>query len=52
MASLYDLLVSAISLPTKSEFGKKMHDPNLSDEDKEEILQKVADNGGYENLED
>ena len=37
-------------LPTKLTFGAMMHDPNLSDEEKCEIARRVAEAGGYSNL--
>lgn len=49
--TLYDLIVAAgAALPTKQEFGDKMHDENLSEEEKQDILEMVADAGGYDNL--
>ena len=34
----------------RQEFGDFMHNPNLSDEDKREMLKIVEEAGGYENL--
>lgn len=52
MASLLDVLNKVASRKTVSrkEFGKIMHDENITDEKKFEILKEVEDFGGYENL--
>lgn len=52
MASLYELLMNAQSIMTKQEFGKKMHSPFSTEEEKQEALKAMAEAGGYENLED
>lgn len=49
--TLFDLIVAAgAALPTRQEFGDKMHDENISEEEKQDILEIVMDAGGYENL--
>ena len=51
--TLFDLIVAAgEALPTKQEFGDKMHDDDLTDLEKQEILEMVADAGCYENRPD
>lgn len=37
---------------TKDEFGKIMHDPNATEEEKAEALRMMEEAGGYENLGD
>ena len=39
-------------LPSKIEFGLKMHDDSLTDEQKKEIVEKVVMAGGYDGLPD
>ena len=51
--TLWDLLVAAgEATVTKAEFGKKMHDKDIPEEEKLILAQDVADMGGYENLPD
>lgn len=52
--SLLDMLTAAAakSTMTKEEFGRIMHDPNASEEDREEALKMLAEADGYENLAD
>lgn len=52
MADFIASLVDAMIAPTKSEFGERMHDPNVTEEEKQEILEAVEMAGGYDNLED
>lgn len=52
MLDVFLALAEEERLPTKSEFGKKMHDDSLSEEEKQEILNSVYQAGGYDNLED
>lgn len=49
--SLWDILVAAgeASL-TKMSFGQIMHDPEASEEEKQDALAQMADAGGYDNL--
>ena len=51
--NMLDFLMEA-SKPkiTKQEFGKKMHDCNVTEAEKERILKSVEEAGGYDNLED
>lgn len=42
--------IADLDLPTREEFGKIMHDPEVSEETKQEILKKVEAVNGYENL--
>lgn len=44
--------VNNLSCSTKSEFGRMMHDPNLSDEEKQRIANEVFMAGGYDGLND
>lgn len=46
------ILAASNQTVTKSEFGQKMHDPTVSEEEKARILEAVAMAGGYDNLED
>ena len=49
--SLWDLLVAAGEADmTRGEFGKIMHDPNATYDEKQEALDKMADAGGYDCL--
>lgn len=41
-----------LSCSTKKQFGKMMHDLNLSDEDKKKIAEEVFMAGGYDGLND
>ena len=52
MASLLDVLNKAAAAPvvSRQEFGDIMHDDEISDEKKFEILKEVELLGGYENL--
>jgi hypothetical protein len=53
MTTFWDLIVAAgEAVPTKREFGERMHDPDLPEEEKQAVLETVADAGGYENLPD
>ena len=52
MADFIANLASATLTPTKTEFGEKMHDESVSEEEKQEILEAVEMAGGYDNLED
>lgn len=44
--------LAKLELPTKEEFVKIMHDNDVSEETKQEILKKLEEAGGYENLQD
>lgn len=52
--SLLDMLNAAASKSTmtKDEFGRIMHDPEASEEDKQAALRMLEEAGGYENLGD
>lgn len=52
--SLLEMLTQAAARKTitKKEFGKIMHDPNASEEDKMEALKMLREADGYENLGD
>ena len=52
MADFIANLASATLAPTKTEFGERMHDPTVSEGEKQEILEAVEMAGGYDNLED
>lgn len=52
MNMLEFIMRAASSLPTKSEFGRLMHDDEVSEEEKKRILQSVEEASGYDNLED
>ena len=45
-------LISKMSCTTKEMFGKMMHDPNLSDDDKKRVVHEVIMAGGYDGLND
>lgn len=44
--------LARIDLPTKAEFGRIMHDDDVPEETKLEIVKKLEVAGGYENLQD
>lgn len=44
--------LAKLELTTKEEFSKIMHDNDVSEETKQEILKKLEEAGGYENLQD
>ena len=46
------ILAASKQTITKNEFGLKMHDPDISEEEKLKILEEVVMAGGYDNLED
>lgn len=46
------LMAASRKTPTKSEFGRLMHDDEISEEEKDLILKSVEEAGGYDNLED
>lgn len=50
--SMLDFIMAATALPTKSEFGRIMHDDRKSEEEKQRILEAVDKAGGYDNLPD
>lgn len=52
MNMLEFLMAASVKAPTKSEFGRLMHDDAVSEEEKERILKSVEAAGGYDNLED
>lgn len=52
MNMLEFLMRASSSLPTKSEFGRLMHDEETTEEEKQRILKQVEEAGGYDNLED
>ena len=52
MNMLEFLMRAASNAPTKSEFGRLMHDDNVDEEEKERILKSVEEAGGYDNLDD
>lgn len=45
-------MISKMSCTTKKMFGKMMHDPHLSDDDKKRIANEVIMAGGYDGLND
>lgn len=45
-------LIGNMSCHTKKMFGKMIHDPNLSDEEKKRIANEVFMAGGYDALND
>ena len=45
-------LISKMSCTTKKMFGKMMHDPNLSDEEKRRVAHEIIMAGGYDGLND
>lgn len=52
--SLLDMLnmQAAKRTLTKEEFGRVMHDPNATEEDRAEALRMLEEADGYENLAD
>lgn len=46
------LMAASRKLPTKSEFGRLMHDDSIDEEERKRILDSVDEAGGYDNLED
>ena len=52
MNMLEFIMRAANVAPTKSEFGRLMHDDETSEEEKQRILKSVEEAGGYDNLED
>lgn len=50
--TMADFIANLALAPTKTEFGEKMHDESVSEEEKQEILEAVEMAGGYDNLED
>lgn len=50
--TLLDILMASQSAMSKGEFGRVMHDPESTEEEKAEALEKLAEAGGYENLPD
>ena len=52
--SLLDMLnrMASKTILTKDEFGRIMHDPNATEEEKAEALRMMQEAGGYENLGD
>lgn len=51
--SLLDMLNQASSMSIgKREFGRIMHDPDATEEDKREALKMLEEADGYENLAD
>lgn len=52
--SLMDAMLLAMALddsgPTQKQFGAVMHNDNVTEYEKQEVLQKVALLGGYANL--
>ena len=52
--SLLDVLNAgaARQCMTKDEFGRVMHDPDATEEEKAEALRMLEEAGGYENLGD
>lgn len=49
---IYLSKVSNMTCSTKQEFGRMMHDPSLSDDEKRRIAQEVFMAGGYDGLND
>ena len=45
-------LANASLAPTKSEFGSIMHGDDVSEDEKQRVLEEVELAGGYDNLED
>lgn len=52
MLDVFLALAEESNLPTKSEFGEKMHSYMLSEQEKQDILDAVNQAGGYDNLDD
>lgn len=52
MNMLEFIMRAAAKVPTKSEFGRLMHDDETTEEEKQRILKSVEEAGGYDNLED
>lgn len=50
--SMLDFIMKMTSVPTKSEFGRIMHDDGTSEEEKQRVLRAVDEAGGYDNLPD
>lgn len=51
--SLWDYIENASRRRhSKKEWGKKLHDPNTTEEEKAELLKEMEEAGGYENLPD
>ena len=52
--SFLDMLNAAAAADTltKKEFGRIMHDPNATEQDKQRALKEMEQAGGYENLGD
>lgn len=48
--AMLNLRMSQMDLPTKKEFGKIMHDKDISEKEKQKVLRKVEMANGYENL--
>lgn len=46
------IMIASRKAPTKSEFGRLMHDDEVSEEEKQRILRSVEEAGGYDNLDD
>lgn len=52
MNMLEFLMAASRKAPTKSEFGRLMHDDSIDDEERQRILDSVEEAGGYDNLDD
>lgn len=54
--SLLDMLKLAMAVeesgPNKEDFGYVMHNDNITEEEKQQVLERVALLGGYECLDD
>ena len=52
MNMLEFIMRATSSVPTKSEFGRLMHDDEVDEEEKQRILKSVEEAGGYDNLDE
>ena len=53
MYSLWDYIKEASRKSyNKKDWGRKMHDPNTTEEEKQELVKMLEEAGGYENLPD
>ena len=52
MNMLEFIMRATANVPTKSEFGRLMHDDETSEEEKQRILKSVEEAGGYDNLDE
>lgn len=52
MNMLEFIMRATAAVPTKSDFGRMMHDDETSEEEKQRILKSVEEAGGYDNLDE